>query len=75
MPRDSKAITDLCEGFNPLTEEQQAKARLVVCANAIDVDDAIKLLMILGLHPDQEDEASSLVPVPSLNSLQRGRPR
>jgi len=54
-------MTDLVEGFDPITETQAAAARKIVCGNARGrskkkkVEDAIDLMMMLGIHPDQDE--------------------
>lgn len=65
-PRDSKAMTDLCEYHDPLTDEQIAKARRIIAGNATDTADAVELMMMLGVHPDQEQEYGPLTPPPPL---------
>lgn len=59
--RDSRALTDQIEGFDPPTEEQQELARRTVCSFAFDANDAGVILRMLGLHPlELEDEYSSM---------------
>lgn len=60
MPRDSKNLTDAVEYFDPLSQDQKAKARLTVCHFAKDVEDATNLMLALGIHPSQKDETSSV---------------
>lgn len=38
-----------------LLPETRAAARRTVCAQAMDANDAADLMMMLGLHPTQED--------------------
>lgn len=65
-PRDSKAMTDLCEYHDPPTAEQTMKARRVVAGNATDAADAAELMKMLGLFPGQEREYEPITapPVP-----------
>jgi hypothetical protein len=62
MPRDSRAMTDLVEDFDPLTIEQISAMQRIVAGNAkgrgrkAQVADAIELMMMLGVHPCQSDE-------------------
>lgn len=62
-PRDSRAMTDLCEYHDPPTAEQRERARRVVAGNAVDVADATDLMMMLGLLPGQEMECGSTQPI------------
>jgi hypothetical protein len=55
-PRDSKAMTDLCEYYDPLTDEQIRLARRLVAGNADSVEDAVDLMMMLGIHPSQDGQ-------------------
>lgn len=62
MPRDSRAMTDLVEDFDPLTVEQIAAMQKIIAGNAkgrslkAKVADATELMMMLGVHPSQSDE-------------------
>lgn len=60
MPRDSKNLTDAVEYFDPLSQEQKDKARMTVCQFAKDTQDAIDLMLALGIHPSQDDESSPI---------------
>jgi hypothetical protein len=59
---DYSARTDECEYFDPLTEDQKARARLTVCRSAVgatlaeQVADAAELMFALGIHPSQAGE-------------------
>lgn len=53
---DPGALTDLCEYFDPLTDQQKDRARRTVCACATDAADAAELLRALGLYPGQETD-------------------
>lgn len=74
MARDSRAMTDLVENFDPLTGDQMEAMRRVIAGNAkgrskkAQVADAEELMMMLGVHPSQKDEWQYLVgPTPSVN--------
>jgi hypothetical protein len=62
MPRDSRAMTDLVEDFNPLTTDQITAMQRIICGNAkgrslkAKVADADELMLMLGVHPSQADE-------------------
>lgn len=56
MPRDSKNLTDAVEYFDPLSQEQKDKARITVCHFADNAKDAADLMLMLGIHPSQDDE-------------------
>lgn len=62
MARDSRAMTDLVENFDPLTGDQMNAMRLLIAGNAkgrskkAKVEDAENLMKMLGVHPSQEDE-------------------
>lgn len=62
MPRDSRAMTDLVEDFDPLTTEQITAMQKIVCSNAkgrsqkAKIADATELMMMLGVHPSQAEE-------------------
>lgn len=60
VPRDSKNLTDAVEYFDPLSQEQKAKARITVCHFAENTEDAINLMMALGVHPSQADDISPI---------------
>ena len=67
MPRDSKAMTDQVENFDPLTGDQMGAMRLLIAGNAkgrskkAQVEDAVKLMKMLGVHPSQENDWQYLV--------------
>ena len=67
MARDSRAMTDLVENFDPLTGDQMGAMRRLIAGNAkgrskkAQVEDAENLMMMLGVHPSQEDEWQYLV--------------
>jgi hypothetical protein len=67
--RDSRALPDEVEGFTPLTADQRQLARKVVCANAVDADDAKDLMYMLGVFPGQvtDEGVSSSVSVPGMS--------
>lgn len=54
--RDSKNFTAVCDNAEEPTDDQKSAARLTVCANAADADDATMLLQMLGLYPGQTSE-------------------
>lgn len=62
MPRDSRAMTDLVEDFDPLTDDQIAAMQRVIAGNAkgrskkARVEDATELMLMLGVHPTQSEE-------------------
>lgn len=62
MPRDSRAMTDLVEDFDPLTLDQITAMQRVIAGNAkgrskkAQVEDATELMMMLGVHPSQVAE-------------------
>lgn len=64
MPRDSRAMTDLVENFDPLTADQMTAMQRVVCGNAkgrsrkAQIADATEMMLMLGVHPSQSDEWS-----------------
>jgi hypothetical protein len=64
MARDSKNLTDAVEYFDPLSESQKSKARLTVCGFSDNAEDARQLMLALGIHPSQDDDA-----VPRLSQL------
>lgn len=72
MPRDSKNLTDAVEYFDPLSEEQKARARMTVCHNAESVSDAIDLMFALGIHPTQNEDLSRVGPIQKINEGSRG---
>lgn len=57
--RDSKNFTAVCDNAEEPTDDQKASARLTVCGNAHDVEDATLLLQMLGLYPGQTSEGFS----------------
>jgi hypothetical protein len=68
MVYDFQQRTSECEYFSPPDIDQIDKARLVVCANATDAEDAEELLRELGIHPSQEgvfDPVLALPPLPT----------
>lgn len=77
MPRDSRAMTDLVEDFDPLTVEQIQAMQRIVAGNCkgrskkAKVEDAEELMYMLGVHPTQMDEWRFLVPLnpTSINQL------
>lgn len=50
---DAEAMTETME-CDPLEETQIERARRTVCANSADATEAIELMMMLGIHPDQD---------------------
>jgi hypothetical protein len=67
MPRDSKNLTDVVEYFDPLSEEQKAKARVTVCHFAENTTDATELMLALGIHPSQNEDFSRVGGIPKIN--------
>lgn len=55
--RDSRALTEArinqIEDCLPIEEETKNKAQRVIAANALNVEDAIEMMMMLGVHPRQ----------------------
>lgn len=70
MPRDSKNLTDAVEYFDPLSQDQKSKARLTVCHFAENTEDAVNLMLALGIHPSQ-DEESVMAPNVSMPKINR----
>lgn len=62
MPRDSRAMTDLVEDFDPLSDQQITAMQRVIAGNAkgrskkAQVADAEQLMLMLGVHPSQAEE-------------------
>lgn len=54
--RDSKNFTAVCDNAQEPTEAEKAAARLVVCGNAANADEAADLLKMLGLFPGQDTD-------------------
>jgi len=80
MPRDSRAMTDLVEDFDPLTAEQIGAMQRVIAANAkgrsrkAQVADAEELMRMLGVHPSQAAEWTYLTKMTtSVNELRVAR--
>jgi hypothetical protein len=55
--RDSKNFTAVCDDVEEPSEREKAAARLTVCDNALDADDAAELLRMLGLYPGEDNSA------------------
>ena len=53
---DHESLIDEIDHFDPLSHDQVGRARLIVAGNAEDAQDAIDLMMALGIHPSQETE-------------------
>jgi pentatricopeptide repeat protein len=53
---DHESLIDEIDHFDPLSHDQVGQARLIVAGNAEDAEDAIDLMMALGIHPSQETE-------------------
>ena len=49
--RDSKNFTAVCDDAEESSEAEKAAARLTVCGNSLNADDAADLLQMLGLYP------------------------
>lgn len=73
MAIDHRCLTDEVEYFDPLTEDQKAKARRTIAGNAIDVDDAIEIMMMLGVHFSQEGELEGRTEPVRLPNMSRRR--
>lgn len=62
MARDSRAMTDLVENFDPLTGNQITAMQRIIAGNAKgrskkqQVADAEEMMMMLGVHPSQASE-------------------
>lgn len=54
--RDSKNFTAVCDNAQEPTDEEKAAARLIVCGNAADAEEAADLLKMLGLFPGQDTD-------------------
>jgi len=52
---DNEALTSPVDDFDPVTEEQRHKARLLVCTKAIDATEAAEVMKMLGIYPGQEE--------------------
>ncbi len=57
--RDSKNFTAVCDNAEEPSDAQKDAARLTVCGNAHDIEDAVTLLQMLGLYPGQTSEGFS----------------
>lgn len=57
--RDSKNFTAVCDNAEEPSDDQKLAARLTVCANAENAEDAEMLLKMLGLYPGQSTEGFS----------------
>lgn len=57
--RDSKNFTAVCDNAEEPDDQQKESARLTVCGNARDIEDATMLLQMLGLYPGQTSEGFS----------------
>ena len=71
MPRDSKNLTDAVEYFDPLSEDQKAKARKTVCHFSDNAEDAAELMWALGIHPNQNEDFLDMprnAAIPHVNS-------
>ena len=53
---DHESLIDEIDHFDPLSRDQVGRARAIVAGNATDLQDAIELMMALGIHPSQESE-------------------
>lgn len=74
--RDSRTMTDQlndCGETEELDEDVKDKVRKLVCANAKgrskkeQVAFARELILMLGLHPTQDDEDRTLAPPSAIN--------
>jgi hypothetical protein len=65
--RDSKNFTAVCDDAEEPSEVEKAAARLTVCGNALDAEDAVDLLQMLGLYPG--NDSASLLTSPLRNSF------
>lgn len=70
---DYELMSNEYEVFTFFTDIQKRRAQLQVCRWANDVEQATDLLMMLGLHPGQNDDAEYVTAVPTLpNSSNKG---
>ena len=70
MAIDHAALTDQIDGFTDLTQDQVAKASLVVAGNSVDAEEASIFLQMLGLHsgksnPTDDDRRGSTMTLPA----------
>lgn len=56
MVADYQRYTDLVEYFDEPTEEAKLATQRLIASRSESVEDAIDLLMMLGVHPDQLKE-------------------
>lgn len=56
---DSTNITATCDEQAVVSEEQILAARHIVAGNSDNLEDAIDLMMMLGLHPDQQKDVTN----------------
>lgn len=73
---DHEAMRDEIDIFDPLTGGQLEAARLVVCGYSRDAREAAEMMLMLGIHPSQEEETCAdlnrgIIPSPS-EALLRG---
>lgn len=57
---DAESMTVTMDG-DPLEPTQIEKARLTVCGNVDNAEEAIELMMMLGIHPSQETSVHPLL--------------
>jgi hypothetical protein len=64
--RDPKSLTDSLEGFDPLSDQQKAKARITVCHWSEDAAQAAEIMKMLGIAPGQHDDDDNrpILPLP-----------
>lgn len=65
--RDSRYVnvnvTAVCDDAGEVSSEETLAAQKIIAENAIDVADAIELMLMLGVHPTQiETSVSALLP-------------
>jgi hypothetical protein len=65
--RDHEARTAEITDTDPFDETTLYQARLTVCANSSTSEEAIELMLMLGLHPSQDGEVSLLTGPPPSN--------
>lgn len=72
MARDSKGLMEAklhqVEDCDPIAEVQKVAVRNVLCGNALDAAEALDFMMMLGVHPSQNDEDSPRLNVRAMHS-------
>ena len=74
MSKYSERLNNPAEEVEHLTDEELLAARLMVASRAENVDDAIDLMKMLGIHPSQENVAYATKIPPVVNNSIRSTP-